>query len=138
MENDDEFNPEEPPFGGQIPIPEEYTTLTEDIAHRADLLGLHANGAHMFFQGDMSLWGDRDKVKEAIRNHEATVFMMMDFRIGDLAWTDRIQNPELEVERDMFESIAPDEEDILKEAYKSKLEEGLYDSLYDDDNDEEE
>jgi hypothetical protein len=60
--------------------------------------------------------GDQDKatVGKLIQDGEVEAVVFLSLRIGDLAWSERVLDPELYKEKKEFEALMPTEEDIAK------------------------
>lgn len=57
---------------------------------------------------------DRPNVGELLKNGELEAVMFLTFRVGDLAWSERILDPDLYQEKKDFEALMPTEDEIAK------------------------
>lgn len=121
--------------------------LMDQFAAECQKLGLYFKDAHLLHNADPK----DTEIKELFeKNPEASVKELMDgsegkisfafqaiFTIGDLAFSDRIQNPEAYDTDTQFRMMMPTESEIVKDKLAEKLKSGMsIMDLFDDDEDE--
>lgn len=116
-----------------IEPPEEIEGLIEEISRRAAKLGLHYQHGQAMFNGDSDMMESREAMRAAMAVGSAEMVFSGVFTIGDLAWSDHVQNPEEEAVKDEFLRIMPTDIDIQRAALQEKIKNGLFDGLKDDD-----
>lgn len=57
---------------------------------------------------------DQDSVAKMVQGGELDVMMVMSFRIGEVAWSERVLNPESYEDKKEFERLMPTEQEIGK------------------------
>lgn len=128
----------------------EVDTLIESIKKEAAHLGLHMQDVMIASSADMSdpqtAQQFQDKsIKEILdTNGEVSVAVMAYFLIGDLAFSERVQNPEAFDTDQQFKLIMPTEHELLKDKVAEKIqsvspdddEDAWLDALFGDEDDE--
>lgn len=102
--------------------------LLEQLHTEAQQIGLYMRDAVMHTSNEdlaRETSMDRDKILERIKGGSDEFVLMAQFLIGDLAWTDRILNPEEHAITKEFRNIVPDRvadrrEEIIKQLRDEK------------------
>lgn len=64
---------------------------------------------------EMEVMSDDVKIEDVLREGKADFFLIMSLQIGDVAFSDRVLNPESFNEKKMFDSIVPTEVEMLRQ-----------------------
>lgn len=128
----------------------EVDVLLESIKKEASHLGLHMKDVMIMNSADMSdpqvraQFEDKSLKEMMDADEDISVVVMCYFLIGDLAFSDRVQNPEkYDVDKE-FNLLMPTKAELTKDKIKEKLEanppsdddEGWLDALFGDDDDD--
>lgn len=128
---------------------EDFTRITEELQRKAQHIGLYMIGATVASDNE-NLLGEEDDmldrnpdVKAMIESGEASVAIMAQFTIGDLAFDTRVQNV-TQHEVDMqFREIMPTDAEVRRDDVQSRLSDDMtdddlldafFDGTADDDN----
>lgn len=106
----------------------EFSKIVEDLGKRMEKIGLYMRDV-MLATSEMdeemsSKMGDSAAVKAMIESGEAKFAIMAVFTIGDLAFSDRIQHPELYKEETEFRKIMPSEAELKAEFIRNRIKQG--------------
>lgn len=112
---------------------ENFTRITEELGNKAKHIGLYMIGATVASDNE-ELFGEQDDmldrnpdVKAMIESGEASVAIMAQFTIGDLAFDTRVQNV-TQHEVDMqFREIMPTDAEVRRDDVQSRLTEDMSD-----------
>ena len=117
---------------------EELNVVIESLRERADQIGLYMMGAALQGSATEEETEQASSMRELIAEG-SEVIVQASFRLGSVAWSDRILNPDEYDELKAFELVAPSEEDILISDFLERAKSGeLFDlSVEGDDNDQE-
>lgn len=129
----------------------EVDNLIETIKKEAAHLGLHMKDVMIASDADMSdpqvaAQLEGKSMKEILDDPDSEVgyAVMIYFLVGDLAFSDRVQNPEAFDEKQQFDMIVPSERELLKDKVVDKIaklrdnggdEEDFLSAMFDDDED---
>lgn len=127
----------------------EIDTLLESIKKEAQHLGLHMKDCMIMNSADMNdpqvaaQFKDKSLKEIMDEDDDISVVVMAYFLIGDLAFSERVQNPDkFDVDK-QFDLIMPSKTEVFKDKMKDKLataptddEEAWLDALFDDDDED--
>ena len=103
-----------------------FQTLLEDSKNAFEKIGLYAISSNV---GAVPLPGaeeevmDEDaEVEDLMNSGKADFYVVMTMEIGDVAWSDRVLDPQQYADKRAFLEIVPSEREILKERAIEELE----------------
>jgi len=126
---------------------EDIEKIVEDIKLRTEKFGAYlryvsvaagSNKEHDHDDDDDNEFGNleempgSDDLKKQLVDGDISVIVFTSFSLNELAFSDRVQNPEKVRDEDEFKAIAPTEFDILQDKIRDRLSRGL-DPFSDDD-----
>lgn len=106
--------------------------ILDSIRVKTEKVGLYLNGASISVSGDgmeepyesiEDLEADQALRKKLV-DEEMGVMFFTDFTFGEVAFTERIQDPSAVVEKEEFLQIMPSEIDLLEERIRRNVEAG--------------
>lgn len=106
--------------------------ILDSIRVKTEKVGLYLNGASISVSGDgmeepyesiEDLEADQALRKKLV-DEEMGVMFFTDFTFGEVAFTERIQDPSAVVEKEEFIQIMPSEIDLLEERIRRNVEAG--------------
>lgn len=105
-----------------------FNQVTDQLVHDLEKIGLYVQGLSM--GGIPNSEDIAEKImngeiteEDAIKNGLADFHILISTRIGDVAWSDRVLNPESFTERKEFEMIVPESKEIDLDEIRRELEE---------------
>lgn len=98
---------------------EAFVRLIEQVTERAEKMGLYVRHVAVSSSADPEEMekGDPRELMEA----GAEFIVQIAFQIGEVAWTDRILNPDAYDERKQFELMMPSEEELMLERMREEM-----------------
>jgi len=108
------------------PLPEELADLLDEVTKRSEKFGLYLKDTLIgAVDRDIAtaIAEGKTTVKQAVMEG-ASISILATFAIGDVAWSDRIQDPDgFKVDQE-FKTIMPTEDELIKDELIRKLREG--------------
>jgi hypothetical protein len=106
-------------------IEEAFHSVIKDLEERLSLLGLYMMNVDVGVVANEEFKDDFEKVDDIeslLKSPEkCNIYIAAIFRISDICWSDRVQNPEKHAEEKEFRAIAPTEFEVTLESIKDDI-----------------
>jgi len=117
---------------------ERIKNLVDSIEAGCTKLGLYLIEANVATSDEGAVGQEEVDLRESLADEESVWMVQAVFSIGDVAFSDRVQNPKKFEEDKEFREVMPTEAELLREKYLETLKNGAdILSVFDDEDDEE-
>lgn len=104
---------------------ERVTTLVDTITEDLENMGLYCRGVNVMGQAESEDFDENSDIREMINAGMASYAIVGMWQIGDVAWQDKILNPDAYDEKKQFDLMMPTKEELLTEKAAQAIAEGL-------------